>query len=247
MPAPDVNTNDQIMAWVMDTYSMHVGHTVDGRRHRQADRDGRIARPPRGDRPRRDDRDARSGEAPRPRHQGRHGRHAGLRQRRLGLGRSAVRDRARRSSPSPTGRGASTTRRGSTSRRCSTTRAAQDHRRVPRRRADRQRASCSRSTWTCSSRPRSRTRSRWRTRRAIRRKIVIEGANGPTTPGRAQASARARRLRHPRHPRQRRRRDRVVFRVGAGSPRLLLGRSTKSTSASKRRCAKRSPTCCRRR
>jgi glutamate dehydrogenase (NAD(P)+) len=28
VPAPDVNTNDQIMAWVMDTYSMHVGHTV---------------------------------------------------------------------------------------------------------------------------------------------------------------------------------------------------------------------------
>src|SRR3954462_9918328 len=26
VPAPDVNTNDQIMAWVMDTYSMHVGH-----------------------------------------------------------------------------------------------------------------------------------------------------------------------------------------------------------------------------
>jgi len=28
VPAPDVNTNDQIMAWVMDTYSMHVGHTT---------------------------------------------------------------------------------------------------------------------------------------------------------------------------------------------------------------------------
>ncbi len=27
IPAPDVNTNDQIMAWVMDTFSMHVGHT----------------------------------------------------------------------------------------------------------------------------------------------------------------------------------------------------------------------------
>jgi glutamate dehydrogenase (NAD(P)+) len=27
VPAPDVNTNDQVMAWVMDTYSMHVGHT----------------------------------------------------------------------------------------------------------------------------------------------------------------------------------------------------------------------------
>ena len=27
IPAPDVNTNAQTMAWVMDTYSMHVGHT----------------------------------------------------------------------------------------------------------------------------------------------------------------------------------------------------------------------------
>src|SRR5215212_5729825 len=27
VPAPDVNTNDQVMAWVMDTYSMHVGYT----------------------------------------------------------------------------------------------------------------------------------------------------------------------------------------------------------------------------
>ena len=27
VPAPDVNTNDQLMAWVMDTSSMHVGHT----------------------------------------------------------------------------------------------------------------------------------------------------------------------------------------------------------------------------
>jgi glutamate dehydrogenase (NAD(P)+) len=30
IPAPDVNTNEQIMAWFMDTYSMHVGHTVTG-------------------------------------------------------------------------------------------------------------------------------------------------------------------------------------------------------------------------
>ncbi|MBA3231648.1 MAG: Glu/Leu/Phe/Val dehydrogenase [Acidobacteria bacterium] len=27
VPAPDVNTNAQVMAWIMDTYSMHVGHT----------------------------------------------------------------------------------------------------------------------------------------------------------------------------------------------------------------------------
>jgi glutamate dehydrogenase (NAD(P)+) len=28
VPAPDMNTNEQIMAWVMDTYSMHARHTV---------------------------------------------------------------------------------------------------------------------------------------------------------------------------------------------------------------------------
>ena len=27
VPAPDVNTNDQTMAWIMDTYSMHARHT----------------------------------------------------------------------------------------------------------------------------------------------------------------------------------------------------------------------------
>ena len=30
IPAPDVNTNAQIMAWMMDTYSMQVGHAVPG-------------------------------------------------------------------------------------------------------------------------------------------------------------------------------------------------------------------------
>jgi glutamate dehydrogenase (NAD(P)+) len=30
IPAPDVNTNSQTMAWIMDTYSMHVGYTVPG-------------------------------------------------------------------------------------------------------------------------------------------------------------------------------------------------------------------------
>jgi glutamate dehydrogenase (NAD(P)+) len=28
IPAPDVYTNPQIMSWIMDTYSMHVGHSV---------------------------------------------------------------------------------------------------------------------------------------------------------------------------------------------------------------------------
>ncbi len=28
IPAPDVGTNAQVMAWMMDTYSMHIGHSV---------------------------------------------------------------------------------------------------------------------------------------------------------------------------------------------------------------------------
>jgi glutamate dehydrogenase (NAD(P)+) len=28
VPAPDVNTNEQTMAWLLDTYSMHVGHST---------------------------------------------------------------------------------------------------------------------------------------------------------------------------------------------------------------------------
>jgi glutamate dehydrogenase (NAD(P)+) len=30
VPAPDMNTNEQTMAWIMDTYSMHMGQTVTG-------------------------------------------------------------------------------------------------------------------------------------------------------------------------------------------------------------------------
>src|SRR2546430_14963228 len=28
IPAPDVNTNPQVMAWIMDTYSMHEGYST---------------------------------------------------------------------------------------------------------------------------------------------------------------------------------------------------------------------------
>ena len=52
IPAPDVNTNAQVMAWIMDTYSMHAGLHGPGRRHRQADQPRRVGGPQRGDRPR---------------------------------------------------------------------------------------------------------------------------------------------------------------------------------------------------
>ena len=54
IPAPDVGTNSQTMAWMMDTYSNMVGSDAEadgqGRRHRQARRQRRHARPHEGHR-----------------------------------------------------------------------------------------------------------------------------------------------------------------------------------------------------
>ena len=52
VPAPDMNTNEQTMAWIMDTYSMHMRPDRHLRRHRQAGQHRRVARTPRGHRPR---------------------------------------------------------------------------------------------------------------------------------------------------------------------------------------------------
>ena len=53
IPAPDVNTDESTMAWIVDTVTMMTGQQVVGCRHRQADRARRLARAHRGHRARR--------------------------------------------------------------------------------------------------------------------------------------------------------------------------------------------------
>ena len=50
IPAPDMATNEQTMAWMMDTYSVQKGYAVPGDRDRQAGLDRRLGLPARGDR-----------------------------------------------------------------------------------------------------------------------------------------------------------------------------------------------------
>ena len=90
IPAPDVNTNGQIMAWMMDTYSMNTGTHRDRRRHRQAAPPRRLARPRQGDRARRVRHRPRGGAPHRPAARRRARRGAGHGQRRR-LGGRAVR------------------------------------------------------------------------------------------------------------------------------------------------------------
>ena len=115
VPAPDVNTNEQVMAWIMDTYSMHVGQTttavVTGKPIEMGGSLGRREATGRGVM-------ITTREA--AKHlgldmQGRDGRGPGLRQCRLGVGATAQPPRREDRRASPTGRAASTTRPVSTS------------------------------------------------------------------------------------------------------------------------------------
>ena len=149
MPAPDVNTNEQIMAWVMDTYSMHVGHTatavVTGKPLEMGGSLGRREATGRG---------VMIVAREAAKHLGFDIKGATVAVQGFGNVGSVSADAprrasARRSSPSPTGRAASTTPRGSTSPKLLDYAAeAQDGRRLPRRRAARPTTSSSSSTWT---------------------------------------------------------------------------------------------------
>ncbi len=116
VPAPDVNTNAQVMAWVMDTYSMHVGHTetavVTGKPLELGGSLGRNEATGRG---------VMIATREAAKHVGFDIKGAtvgcpGVRQRRVGQRRGCSRRSGRGSSPSPTGRAASTTRKASTLR-----------------------------------------------------------------------------------------------------------------------------------
>ena len=115
IPAPDVGTDAQVMAWIFDTYSMNVGHSVLGvvtgkplslggsvGRDEATGARRAVLHPHRA---------AEAGQAP-PRHPH---RRPGLRQRRLATSPGCWRRRARASSRSATRRAASPTRTGSTS------------------------------------------------------------------------------------------------------------------------------------
>jgi glutamate dehydrogenase (NAD(P)+) len=83
VPAPDMNTNEQTMAWIMDTYSMHMGHTVTSVVTGKPLNIGRLARPDRGHRARRAGDLRREHALPEDAHRRLPGGHPGLRQRGL--------------------------------------------------------------------------------------------------------------------------------------------------------------------
>ena len=112
IPAPDLGTDEQIMAWIMDTYSQQKGYAVPGVVTGKPIEIGGSLGPQGGDRTRRRDVHGRGLPARRPAGRGRARRRAGLRQRRLGVGAGSPRPPARAWSRCRTSRAGSTTRSG---------------------------------------------------------------------------------------------------------------------------------------
>ena len=231
VPAPDVNTNERMMAWIMDTYSMHKRHTVTavvtGKPVEMGGSLGRREATGRGCM-------IVTREALRKlRHAGRGnpGRGAGVRQR--GLDRGELMEQqgmTDRRGERQVGRGlqcqgpqrqaTSCSTCGSASSSAEYTEARAHHERPaphPRlRRAGAGRAG------ECHHQPERRPGEGAR---------HLRGRQRPDHRQRRQDPGGEGRLRDPRHPGQRRRRDGELLRVGAGPRRLLLGRGDRESAA----------------
>ena len=238
IPAPDVNTNAQVMAWIMDTYSMHQGYTVpgvvtgkpislggsEGRNEATGARlrlHHRRGRPPSRDGP-----------------QDRPGRRPGLRQRRLDRGpahrRGGLDGRRRlrldRRHPQPDG---------------------PRHRKVVAWKKEHGTVQGFPGATGHHQRPGPRGRLRHpdpgrpgepdhrAQRRQRQGQLIAEAANGPTTPDADEILA-ERRVHDPGHPVQRRRRHGQLLRVGPGPQPRPLERDRRQREAHRRSWSRRS-------
>ena len=222
IPAPDVNTNAQVMAWMMDEYGKLHGHTPAICTGKPIALEGSLGR------------EAATGRgcvymfreaapAPRPEPRRHHLRRPGLRQRRL-LGRAdhAAARRARWSaSPTPTARSA-TTRASTPTRSTSTSSQGGTITEFERRRGDRPRRP--------GRDPVRRLHpggARRHDPRGQRRPDAVQGdrrgRQQPHHPGGRPDPPRQGHLRHPRRDGERRRRRRLLLRVGPEPPALPLG------------------------
>ena len=194
IPAPDVYTDAQTMAWIMDTYSVTTGYAapgvVTGKPIALGGSAGRNEATARGALFCIREACAVLQQAAARRDRGR----AGLRQRGRPSRRGCCTRTARRWWRCRDSRGGIYTSRGLDPRPGERAQAAHGlGRRASRARSASPTRSCSRSSATCWCRPRWRTRSRCATPVGVRARVVAEAANGPTTPGRRPRAARPRR------------------------------------------------------
>ena len=212
-----------MMAWIFDTYSMNKGHSVLGVVTGKPLTVGGSLGRARGDR-------ARRALLPRSRRSTKQdrtlGRHDASRSRAsatsAATSRSSCTRRAPRSSPSPTRAAASTTRRASTSPACSPT--SRRRGRVAGFRGGDAITNEELILLDCDVLAPCALEQVITADNAakVKAKIVLEGANGPTTPAADEILEDMRRPDPAGRPRQRRRGRRLLLRVGAGPPGVLL-------------------------
>ena len=181
IPAPDMATNEQTMAWMMDTYSMQAGHAVPeivtgkpialgGSLFRHEATGAGVVMVI-----------ERACERLGWQLGGAALRRPGLRQRRRRRGRASCTTRALRSSRSRISPAASTTSAGSTSRRCAATPRSTARSRATRAPSGSRTRSCSSCRATSSSLAAREDQVTGENAARIKARLVAEGANGPTS------------------------------------------------------------------